>query len=333
MKRNANLLLLILVLFSFQSCDNQQEQISDSQFPGGKLPGDEPELFAPGIVTGHYQTRDIAISPDGTEMYFAVRISTYYSIMVMKKTDGVWSEPKLLENMEDPKYMNVEPALSWDGNKFYWLSNRPVNEDEEMGGQDIWVMDRVADGWGEPYNLGEPVNTEMAEFYPSLTKDGTMYFTRNDPGSPTSYIYRCRFIDGAYQEAEKLPEQVNCGKNHFNAFIAHDESYLIVPVAGHEETVGGTDYFIVFRTEDDKWSKAINMGDKINTRFSLEFSAYVSRDGKYLFFMSARLQDPPQSLSYNYLKELASQPESGNPSIYWMNASIIDSLRQTAVFE
>jgi hypothetical protein len=30
--------------------------------------------------------------------------------------------------------------------------------------------------WGEPRNLGAPVNGEASEFFPTLTKDGTLYF-------------------------------------------------------------------------------------------------------------------------------------------------------------
>jgi hypothetical protein len=39
-----------------------------------------------------------------------------------------------------------------------------------------------------------------------------------------------------------------------------------------------------------------------------------------------------EKLSYKELSKLYSQPESGNSSIYWMQAGFIDSLKQTAVF-
>ena len=235
--------------------------------------------------------------------------------------------------MDNPEYMNIEPALSFDGNRLYFLSNRPDSIGGEKGNQDIWVMDRTDNGWSEPYNLGPPVNSPLPEYYPSLTNDGTMYFTRNEPGSQISYIYRSRLVDGVYDEPEKLPEQVNCGVSHFNAFIAHDESYIIVPTAGREDSFGSTDYYIVFRTEDDRWSEPMNMGDKINTPDGMEFSAYVTRDNRYLFFMSRRLPEKdPEKITFQYLEDLFTQPETGNSSIYWMDAGIIDSLRSVAIF-
>jgi len=303
-------------------------------FIGSKLPGAEPELFAPGIVTKGYQTRDIAISPDGNEIYFGIRVSRYYTILVTRQTEEGWSAPEVVANLDNPEFMNIEPALSYDGDKLYFLSNRPAAEGEDKGNQDIWVMDRLEDGWSEPYNLGPPVNSHLPEFYPSLTSDGTIYFTRNDPGSDISYIYRSRLVDGQYSEPEKLPDNVNSGTNHYNAFVAHDESYIIVPTFGRDDSFGGTDYYIVFRTEDDRWSQPINMGSRINTADGMEYSAYVTRDGRYLFFMSRRFDETdPENLSYEKLNQMFINPESGNSSIYWMEAGIIDSLRVTAVFE
>ena len=332
MKKEHYCVILTLIILSLQSC-NTWEGGNDCPFPGCKLPGINPELFAPGFITGHYQTRDVAITPDGSEIYFGAYISGFYTILVSERSEDGWSEPHVVEHMEDPSYMNIEPALSYDGTKLFFLSNRPVSGGTDKGNQDIWVMDRTDNGWSEPYNLGPPINSEYAEFYPSTTKDNNIYFTRTEPETLKSHIYRSRMIEDKYQEPERLPDQVNSGSNQYNAFIAHDESYLIVPVAGRDDSFGSTDYYIVFRNEDDKWSLPLNMGSKINTPDGFEHSVYVTRDNKYIFFMSRRLREQPDSLTWEYLKDLSCRPESGNPSIYWMKAVLIDSLRKEAVFE
>ena len=59
---------------------------------------------------------------------------------------------------------------------------------------------------------------------------------------------------------EKLPPQVNSGRSQFNAFVAPDESYLIVPIEGRSDSIGGCDYYVVFRNPDDRWSEPINLG-------------------------------------------------------------------------
>ena len=55
-------------------------------------------------------------------------------------------------------------------------------------------MDRKKDGWSKPYNLGPPINTDDPEYFPSVTRDGTIYFTReiDDGGKKRSLIHRAR---------------------------------------------------------------------------------------------------------------------------------------------
>ena len=335
MKRTVMIIYLSIVLLSLFACIKDGGAVIRKQGPyiGSELPGSTPELFAPGIVTGGYQTRDVAIMPDGSEIYFGARSSRYYTILVSKKVEGGWTKPEVMEHMENPAYMNIEQAISADGQRFFFLSNRPDPDlGVEEGQQDIWVMDREGDHWSKPYNLGPPVNTEKPEFYPSVTNDGTLYFTRNEENSTLAYIYRSRLVNGKYQEPEKLPHQVNCGENHYNAFVAQDESFIIVPVVGREDSFGGTDYYIVFRDKNDNWSNPINMGDLVNTPDTYEYSPYVTRDGELFFFMSRRFADDPEQLTWEYLVEQHNRPESGNPSIYWMNARFIDSLRNVAGF-
>lgn len=189
--------------------------------------------------------------------------------------------------------------------------------------------------WSKPYNLGSPVNSADEEFFPSVTRDGTIYFTRNKKGSRLSYIYRSRFQDGKYQEPEKLGPEINSSRSQYNAYIAPDESYIIVPTVGREDSYGGTDYYISFRNADDSWMGPVNMGDKINTKRGTEYSPYVSPDGKYFFFMAVRSIDDKvsmtENLTYKKLLEYHNSPQHGSSDIYWVNASFIKDLKQNLI--
>lgn len=47
-----------------------------------------------------------------------------------------------------------------------------------LGGQDLWLVRRQGDSWGEPENLGEPVNTVLGDSRPCIAPDGeTLWFT------------------------------------------------------------------------------------------------------------------------------------------------------------
>jgi hypothetical protein len=314
------------------------EDVSAGAFPevrgpylGQESPGLEPRLFAPGIVSTGLATRDVAMTPDGTELYFSVTLGARTMIMVTNMEDGVWTEPVVAPF--SGRFLDIEPCISPDGRRFFFLSTRPQPGQEEKPGwvyQDIWAMDREGDGWGEPYNLGPPVNSDAPEYFPSVTADGTLYFTREGEDQ-VSATYRSRLVDGGYTEPEKLGPEVNCGRNRFNVFVAPDESFAIVPALGREDSLGGVDYYVVFRSDDDVWSEPINLGEAVNQPEGREWSASLSPDGKYLFFMSSRAYGetdiPLISRSITDLLGLSTQPGWGSSDVWWVSAEVIERLR------
>ncbi len=319
-------------------CSDDQTGVQTSVMPelrgpylGQEPPGPRPRLFAPGVVSTGLATRDVAITPDGNELYFSVTLGAKTMIMVTRQVDGVWTEPEVAPF--SGRYLDIEPTISADGQRFYFLSTRPQPGQEEKPGwvyQDIWVMDREGDEWGEPSNLGSPVNSDAPEFFPSVTADGTMYFTREGEDRISS-TYRSRFVDGVYTEPELLPPQVNCGRDRFNVFVARDETFVIVPAVGREDGLGGVDYYVVFRSIDDTWSEPVNMGPLINQATGREWSASLSPDGKYLFFMSSRTDNevdlPLTGRSISELLELSMRPGQGSSDIWWVSAKVIEQLR------
>jgi len=326
---------LAAALIPWQSTD-LGPRFSDRTGPylGEKPPGLTPAVFAPGLVsTGGFE-RDVAITPDGSEIFFGLAGPSYqYTTVVSTRLiDGRWTEPEVVAGLDDPRYLHLEPALSADGNTMYVLSTRP---DPAAGGtagnQDIWFLARAPGGWSAPRNLGPPVNSALPEYFPSLTRDGAIYFTREEAGSRVSAIWRARRSGNGYGAPEKLPSQVNSGRSQFNAFVAPDESYVIVPTDGRPDSIGGCDYYVVFRTPEDRWSEPINLGPAVNTKGSQEFSPYVSPDGKYFFFMSSR-PAAPERLTFRLFRDLHDRPGNGNADIYWVDAGLVTSLRAKAVF-
>lgn len=334
MKKHSSIPFLLIITISFLFSCSQSDKKSERQlalsgpYLGQTPPVDKPQLFAPGIINIGPHTRDITITPDGKEIYFCMSVSRYSAILFTRWGKDGWSDPEVVNHLTDPRYIYFEPCLSSDGNRLFFLSNMPDTANGETNtDEDIWVIDRKENGWGVPYNLGAPVNSENGEYFPSLTDNGTIYFTRSKRGEQVNYIYRSRFVDGKYMEPELLPENVNCGQSRYNAYISRDESFIIIPAAGMPDSYGGTDYYISFRDKKDNWSKPVNMGPKVNTRAEREFSASLSLDGKYLFFMSQRAMVVPEKITYKIIKDSYFEIGNGNPAIYWIDASFIQNLK------
>ena len=116
---------------------------------GQTPPGAEPDLFAPGIVSTGLDTRDVAITPDGRELYYSVTAAGSTMILVTREVGSAWTEPVVAPFCD--RGLNIEPALSPEGSTLMFLSTRaPAGQAEKpgWGHQDIWAADRRGDGWG-----------------------------------------------------------------------------------------------------------------------------------------------------------------------------------------
>ena len=298
---------------------------------GLSQPANIPELFAPEIVSDELSNRDVAISNDGKEIYFGISTPDfrYAAIVVSEMKNGLWSKPEVASFSRDSRYKFVEPAFSPDGKRLYFVSDMPKAGNEKPGDEDIWYVERTPQGWSSPVNIGSPVNTDGGEFFPSFTKNGDMYFTRNEAGVRTSFIYKAVYKDGNFVTPEKLPEQINCGSDRFNAYIFPDESFAVVPAVDVESGLNGAFYYIVFRNNDGSWEKPVNMGKEFNTPVGRGWSFYISPDRRFAFFM-ATLRKPesghPEVLSVDFLKSEFAKPQNGNPDIYWISTDVIRKL-------
>jgi hypothetical protein len=304
---------------------------------GQKPPGAKPELFAPRLVCGGLGERDVAIAPDGREIYFGVMAGQVNTIMVTRLEADHWTEPVVAPFAADLRYFHFEPCLSADGKRVIFLSTRPTTGEEAKPGwanQNLFAADRREDGsWGEPYDLGTPVNTANSEFFPSLTRDGTLYYTCGAARGGRLAIVRARLVGGRYQAPDTLPAAVNGQGTPYNAFIAPDESYLIACVDGRKDGAepGKAQYFVFFRDAADRWSEGVCLGPQVSPVSGGAGSCYVSPDGRYLFFGSARPADvastPGQPLTLRALRERQGAAGNGASDIYWMEASFLDTLR------
>lgn len=289
--------------------------------------GEAPEVFLPGKVSNHLSQRDAALSPDGRLFMYTISSYSHPVIMFTQFWEGSWSEPQVASF--SGIYSDLEPHFSADGNTLYFASNRPLQKGDPPKDHDIWYVTRQQDGWSEPVNMGHPINTPANEFYPSVTRDGTLYWCAvREDGIGREDIFRSRLQDGRYQVVEVLPDSINTPADEYNAYVARDESYIIFTSTGWGRGEGSGDLWISFRKPDSSWTRARNMGPLVNSP-AFEFCPFVTEDGKWLLFTSNRtnISSLPSPATYQHILEYASSPINKLHSIYIMDAAIIEKLR------
>lgn len=285
------------------------------------LPANAPKLFAPGKISDEFGNRDMAISPKGDEIFYTLQSRNFSAIVYSKKTDGRWSEPEVAPF--SGMYNDLEPAFATGGNTLYFVSARPLDSSNIQKDYDIWIVQRTNDGWGEPRNPGAPLNSEKDEYYPSVAKNGNIYFTRAVDGREED-IMLCRFVNGVFDTAVSLPDAVNSVDDEFNAFVDPDEQYIIFSVYGRKD-FGRGDLYISKKDDKNSWLPAENLGATINSS-GLDYCPYVTPDKKYFFFTSNRSEKKTpfrKTQPLESLKEMLHNQLNGLDNIYWIKAAVI----------
>lgn len=74
-----------------------------------------------------------------------------------------------------PDYSCMHPALSPDGKKLFFASNKPGG----YGGTDLYFAEKIGDNWSPAINLGPEINTSGNEAYPFYHDSGVLFFSSN----------------------------------------------------------------------------------------------------------------------------------------------------------
>lgn len=270
----------------------------------------------------HFSVRDFALSPNKDEIFFTVESNknTIATIIQLKKINGQW---QMAVAPFSGNYYDLEATFAPDGKNLYFVSNRPLQKDSAIKDFDIWRTDKVNGVWQEPKNLGAVINTGADEFYPSVTNNGTIYFTaqyKNSKGKED--IWMSKLENGNYTSPVSVSDSVNSEKYEFNASVAPDESYIIFTSFGREDDFGGGDLYISKKDANGNWTKAKNLGAKINST-SLDYCPFISFDKQFFVFTSnsSKLQKSYKNkMSIDSLLKEFGQLQNGKGNLYWIKA-------------
>lgn len=137
----------------------------------------------PGFVNSASWESQPSLSADGKTLYFVKRVSARGMqqdadiFMTTLQEDGKWGPPvRLPDNINTP-YMEESVLIHPDGKTLYFSSRGHKG----LGGLDIFVSRMDANGkWGNPENLGYPINTRYDENSLMVSADGEIAFFASD---------------------------------------------------------------------------------------------------------------------------------------------------------
>lgn len=139
----------------------------------------------------------------------------------------------------------------------------------------------------EPRNLGPSINTQVSEYFPTLTLDAREFiFTRRVNNFNEDFYGSRQLPDSSWETARGLAGSINTPLNEGAQNISQDGEWLVFTACNLPEGMGNCDLYISLITPNG-WSTPENLGPLVNSE-SWESSPSLSPDKRDLYFASRR---------------------------------------------
>ncbi len=293
----------------YGSCDLFYSEVRDGRWTPSENVG-KP-------VNGKSWDAQPSISSDKNALYFCSNRSGgkgESDIWVShRQANGKWGIPKNLGDKINTSGKEQSPFIHPDGQTLYFMSNGlPA-----MGGFDIFFSRKQEDGtWGEPQNLGYPINTKNNEGALIVSLDGkTAYFASDRKlgttdqnatfGDPTKTsdtdLYQFELHEAArpqlvtyvkakvYDIETKLPLiakaeliDLKTGKSFANTFTDHEGEFLICLPLGKDYALNVSKEKYIFHSENFSLAGQINLNEPFLLEIGLQAIHPPLADGSLL---------------------------------------------------
>jgi hypothetical protein len=197
-------------------------------------------------------------SADGTALYFySNRPGGFggYDLWIAHRADDGWSPPVNLGASLNTGFNEYGPALTPDGERLYFASNRPREAEAAVGNPDAWPATVREDRYQNDYNLyvavisdrglgpAQPVhelNSPYNEGAPTVSPVGDfLYFASDRPGGRGGFdVYRSRWLRGRHLPPDNIGPSINSSANELDpslsggGFALHFSSDRKLPPSG-----------------------------------------------------------------------------------------------------
>lgn len=188
-------------------------------------------------------------------------------------------------------YDDYSIVLSPSGSRMYFGSRRPLHPNSEKRYQDIkpdeniFVSDFLNGSWSAATPAGAGLNTELCEvpLYLSRAED-RLFIYAGYQGEGDIMVSALK--KGKWKKPEKEQLGITSALPETSiSFCPSGEEAAFIRASGKKGN-GGKDIFIIKKIDNRKWTKPVNAGITVNSRYDEE-SVMYSKGGDTLWFSSA----------------------------------------------
>lgn len=266
-------IILSIALSMLMSTGFSQSISKDSLYLGQTPPGNTPKVFKLAVTPGSFAAERIAISKDGTEIFYS-ELKGYYpnngeKVKCYKYTNNHWIGPiTLFEGFSGPALSRSGDTLFFEGDYKMYYSVRKKSE------------------WSNPKQCFASVDSAH---YLQVTNKGNYYASARSKSSVGLSDWSKIQIKGKDTSAVSLGFPINNINDNLDFYIAKDESYMITCPTGP--------ICISYPDSKGRWLNSRYLNSKINFGIG-GWGAYVTADNKYLFFSTGTKMDYSDTYVY-----------------------------------
>ncbi|MFB6258382.1 MAG: hypothetical protein ABEH38_06795 [Flavobacteriales bacterium] len=154
----------------------------------------------------------LSIDPNGSKGFFSRCEKGKCRTRILRSKDEGWEDQgyfDLLQPCAPDTVDHMQPAYHPSSQRLYFASDLPGGQ----GGMDLWYVryDTVTGKWTDPVNAGPKVNSAGDEAYPTVRKDGRLYFSSDGhQGMGGMDLFRAeRNGTGGHEKVENLGYPIN----------------------------------------------------------------------------------------------------------------------------
>lgn len=200
-----------------------------------------------------------------------------------------------LGNQVNSEYNEINPLISPDGKTLYFARiSHPNNTHGTKGSQDIWFaeLDPASGKWGTARRMGFPLNKDEYNCAYSITPDGNSMLIKGQYNNGT---YETRGFSLSKKTANgwsppqkmDIPGYVGMSKGQFDCGFMSADGKVLLMAFSEKRNSKEDDLYVSFRQKDGSWTKPMDLGAEVNTKFT-ETTPFLAPDGATLYFSSNR---------------------------------------------
>jgi outer membrane protein OmpA-like peptidoglycan-associated protein len=199
---------------------------------------------------------------------------------------GSWSASAPLPGNVNTERNEGAQHISQDGKVLVFTS---CDAPDGFGGCDLYYSLLTKQGWSQPINIGDVINSEFWESQPTIAPDKrALYFAARAPGGMGGSDLYVSYImpSGKWGPAMNMGPSVNTTGDETSPFIHADNQTLYFASSGLTG-YGKMDLFLIRKDSTGHWGKPENLGYPINT-VDDEATLFVTSDGTTAYYASDR---------------------------------------------